>query len=273
MLHVIEHGYLGLNNSTAFYVYLTKGRVLLIGDNLEDDEHSHHALQITVNLERNPFLLRQRERALEVQAAIIKPDQPHHAVASDAWRAVLLLDPQTDYAQRIGQRFAAGEGLAILSASETDFCRTALQSFAGTAQSIDTADRTITAIVEHLAGPNERPAEPNPRIVKALLQIHQARGQKLSLKRLATHVALSESRLSHLFKQEIGIPIQRYLLWYKVAETAFNIGRGMSLTEAADAAGFADSAHFSRTFRAMFGLTPSQILRRSKSVQIISDAV
>jgi AraC-like DNA-binding protein len=46
----------------------------------------------------------------------------------------------------------------------------------------------------------------------------------------------------------------------------------MSLTEAADAAGFADSAHFSRTFRAMFGLTPSQILKRSKSVQIISDA-
>jgi AraC-like DNA-binding protein len=261
-----------LNNATAFYVYLTKGRVLLIGDNLEDDEHSHHALQITINLEPNHFVLRQRERAVEVQAAIIKPDQPHHAVASDSWRAVLLLDPQTDYAQRIGERFVDDEGLAVLSATETEFCRTALQSFAGAAQSVEIADRAITAIVEHLAGPSTPPATPNPRIAKALLHIHHARGQQLSLKKLAVHVALSESRLSHLFKQEIGIPIQRYLLWYKVAETAFNIGRGMSLTEAADAAGFADSAHFSRTFRAMFGLTPSQILKRSKSVQIISDA-
>jgi len=158
------------------------------------------------------------------------------------------------------------------SESEADFCRAQLLSFAGTAQTIETADRVISAIVEHLAGPSLIPAEPNPRIAKALLHIHRARGQQLSLKQLATHVALSESRLSHLFKQEVGIPIQRYLLWYKVAETAFNIGRGMSLTEAAAVAGFADSAHFSRTFRAMFGLTPSQILRRSKSVQIFSDA-
>jgi AraC-like DNA-binding protein len=218
-------------------------------------------------------VLRQRERAVEVQAAIIKPDQPHHAVASDSWRAVLLLDPQTDYAHRIGERFVGNEGLAVLSATETEFCRAALQDFAGAPQSIEIADRAITAVVEHLAGPGTPPATPNPRIAKALLHIHHARGQQLSLKKLAVHVALSESRLSHLFKQEIGIPIQRYLLWYKVAETAFNIGRGMSLTEAADAAGFADSAHFSRTFRAMFGLTPSQILKRSKSVQIISDAV
>jgi hypothetical protein len=142
-----------LNNATAFYVYLTKGRVLLIGDNLEDDEHSHHALQITINLEPNHFVLRQRERAVEVQAAIIKPDQPHHAVASDSWRAVLLLDPQTDYAHRIGERFVGNEGLAVLSATETEFCRAALQDFAGAPQSIEIADRAITAVVEHLAGP------------------------------------------------------------------------------------------------------------------------
>jgi AraC-like DNA-binding protein len=262
-----------LNNSTTFYVYLTKGRVLLIGDNLEDDEHSHHALQITVNLEHNHFVLRQRDYELEVQAAIIKPDQPHHAVASDSWRAVLLLDPLTDYAQRISQRFNGDQGLVILSTTETEFCRNALSSFAGNAQSIEAADIAISAIVEHLAGPSERSTEPHPRIAKALLRIHQMQAQQLSLKKLAAHVALSESRLSHLFKQEIGIPIQRYLLWYKVAEAAFNIGRGMSLTDAAGAAGFADSAHFSRTFRVMFGLTPSQILRRSKSVQIISDAI
>ena len=34
---------------------------------------------------------------------------------------------------------------------------------------------------------------------------------------------------------------------------------GASLTEAAHEAGFADSAHFSRTFRRMFGLAPSSL--------------
>ncbi len=261
-----------MDNSTSFYVYLSKGRVLLIGDCLEEDEHSHHALQITIDLEQHNFVLRQGVHTLEVQAAIIKPNQLHHAVASAAWRAVLLLDPQTDYAYRIHRRFAAGEAVAILSELETEFCRNALRNFGGSAQPIEIADRAISDIVEHLAGPSERPELPDPRIAKVLQRIHQAQGQQLTLRKLASCVALSESRLSHLFKQEMGIQIQRYLLWYKVAETAFNIGRGMSLTDAAGEAGFADSAHFSRSFRIMFGLTPSQILRRSKTVQVISDA-
>ena len=40
--------------------------------------------------------------------------------------------------------------------------------------------------------------------------------------------------------------------------------RGSSLTEAAHAAGFADSAHLSRTFRSMFGITPSFLFRRGQ---------
>jgi len=35
---------------------------------------------------------------------------------------------------------------------------------------------------------------------------------------------------------------------------------GASLTEAAHAAGFFDSAHFSRTFRQTFGFAPSTVL-------------
>jgi AraC-like DNA-binding protein len=39
------------------------------------------------------------------------------------------------------------------------------------------------------------------------------------------------------------------------------LARSATLTEAAHAAGFASSAHFSTAFRAMFGLSPSGLLR------------
>jgi AraC-like DNA-binding protein len=39
---------------------------------------------------------------------------------------------------------------------------------------------------------------------------------------------------------------------------------GHSLTEAAYQGGFADAAHFSRTFRRMFGLPPSQLLLKQQ---------
>ena len=40
--------------------------------------------------------------------------------------------------------------------------------------------------------------------------------------------------------------------------------RGSSLTEAAHEAGFADSAHLSRTFRATFGIAPSFLFERGR---------
>jgi len=41
----------------------------------------------------------------------------------------------------------------------------------------------------------------------------------------------------------------------------------LSITEAAHAAGFADGAHFSRTFRRMMGFTPSDASLVSRFVQ------
>lgn len=259
-----------MTEAANFYVYLSRGRVLLIGDSLEGDEHRHHALQITINLDPNEFTLRQGDSEFATQGIVIHPNAPHHVISSDAWRAVLLIDPQTQYSQQIKQRFTAAANVYSIETDDLNFCRAQLHDFRAQAQSIETADRAISAMIDRLAGPVHNP-ETHPRVAKALSYIHQAQGKALTLNQLAEHVFLSESRLSHIFKAEIGIPIQRYLLWYKVVQTAFNIGRGMSLTDAAEEAGFADSAHFSRTFRAMFGLTPSQILKRSRLVQIISD--
>jgi len=45
------------------------------------------------------------------------------------------------------------------------------------------------------------------------------------------------------------------------------IAGGAMLSEAAYAAGFADAAHMTRTFKGMLGVTPSELRRRSQSVQ------
>lgn len=77
---------------------------------------------------------------------------------------------------------------------------------------------------------------------------------------LAAAVGLSEVRLVHLFSQQMGLPIRRYLLWLRLRAVAYWLGAGCTLTEAAHAAGFSDSAHMSRTFRCMFGMAPSALL-------------
>ena len=76
--------------------------------------------------------------------------------------------------------------------------------------------------------------------------------------RLATRVHLSPSRLSHLFRAQTGMSLQRYLLWCRLRTTvAHYLHRPDSLRDAAQRSGFYDNAHLNRTFRKFFGVAPS----------------
>jgi AraC-like DNA-binding protein len=81
------------------------------------------------------------------------------------------------------------------------------------------------------------------------------------LESAAATAFLSPSRFAHLFKQQLGLPFRRYLLWRKLTRAMLEIGREGKVTAAAHAADFADAAHLTRTFVQMFGIPPSVMLR------------
>jgi transcriptional regulator GlxA family with amidase domain len=67
----------------------------------------------------------------------------------------------------------------------------------------------------------------------------------------------------HVFTSSIGIPLRPYLAWLRVQRAAVDIVSGSPLSDAAQAAGFSDAAHMSRTFRRMLGIPPS-LLRKMR---------
>ena len=70
-----------------------------------------------------------------------------------------------------------------------------------------------------------------------------------------------ESRLRHLFVEQTGLAFKTYVLWLRLVRALRSYAEGCSLTEAAHAAGFADSAHFSRVFKRTFGLPATTLAR------------
>ncbi|MEJ0022042.1 MAG: helix-turn-helix domain-containing protein [Alphaproteobacteria bacterium] len=75
----------------------------------------------------------------------------------------------------------------------------------------------------------------------------------------AKQVGLSNARASHLFVEQTGLAFRTYLLWLRLIRAVDRYSAGASLTDAAHEAGFSDSAHFSRTFRRMFGLSAASL--------------
>ena len=87
-------------------------------------------------------------------------------------------------------------------------------------------------------------------------------GADLGLGELAGACGVSPSRLTHLFRQETGTSLRQYRSWVRLRSALDVLWSGLSLTDLAHGAGFADCAHFSRTIVQMLGSTPSD-LRRS----------
>ncbi|WP_428408652.1 helix-turn-helix domain-containing protein [Hyphococcus sp.] len=102
----------------------------------------------------------------------------------------------------------------------------------------------------------------DPRVRKALDLLDLEADDFSNATVLARAVGLSRNRFMTLFTAEIGVPVRRYILWRRLKTAAAAIAEGANITVAAHASGFADSAHFARTMKSMFGVTATDSVQR-----------
>lgn len=111
-----------------------------------------------------------------------------------------------------------------------------------------------------------RTLETDPRILRCLRQLRQATNSPSAVQ-MANQLNISEGRFLHLFKKETGLTYRRMRLWFYLEKSFQYYNKVKSLTELAHLAGFSDSAHYSRTFKESFGVTPSLFFRNSRFIQ------
>src|SRR5690606_9488719 len=111
----------------------------------------------------------------------------------------------------------------------------------------------------------------DPRVRRLVGLIQSEIGSNLSVEYLAEQVNLSVAGLTKLFKKQTGVPIRRYRQWHRLYVTATEIGKGKTLTEAAQSAGFVDLSHCIHTFNQMLGRKPSYYLQRPEEIKIITE--
>lgn len=104
------------------------------------------------------------------------------------------------------------------------------------------------------------------RIISCLRKLRKSETM-LSAKQMAKQLNISESRFLHLFKSETGLTYRRMKLWFQLEKSFQNYNKFRTLTELAHFSGFSDSAHFSRTFKESFGMSPRDLFANSSFIQ------
>ncbi|WP_052305326.1 AraC family transcriptional regulator [Stackebrandtia nassauensis] len=109
-----------------------------------------------------------------------------------------------------------------------------------------------------------RPARPqHPVLARAIHHATTTPSGPPDLETLAAAVSMSPSRLGHLFAERLGLSYPIWRRWIMLQRAIDAVRAGANLTAAAHTTGFADSAHLTRTTKAMFGITPTQALTAS----------
>lgn len=98
-------------------------------------------------------------------------------------------------------------------------------------------------------------------MVTAYIEAHYA--ERMTVRDIAQKFYLSDSSISHQFKQKMGISIYHYVTQRRLISAKNLIADGVPLEQVAARIGFSDYSAFYRAFRQEYGISPRQY--RSKT--------
>jgi AraC-like DNA-binding protein len=221
------------------------------------DLHAHHAIQVTLGL-GGRFRLDTPELHVGGDAVAVAPDAEHTFEAEGLF-AILFIEPESRQGRAIAAQLFRGPALAAVPETMLgDFRARIAAAFTGSGRDDAAFIALGQGLIAHMAG-GARGDVPDLRVRKVIAWAGSRLDGPVSLSDAAPAVNLSAGRLRHLFVQQTGLPFKTYILWLRLTRAVERFAAGAPLTQAAHEAGFSDSAHLSRTFRRMFGVTPAAL--------------
>lgn len=221
--------------------------------------HQHHAIQIVFTIDGEVGIRGERADWQMCRGAIVRQDVVHSFNANGAMEAMLFVDPESS--EGVWLQSALREDITVIPDQRLSAPVAALRTFCSQPLESLGTQEIIQLCVQSLcsgAAPSRRLDE---RVTKVLTAIRGSDELRMSIDEAAAMAFLSPSRFAHLFKEQVGLPFRRYMLWRKMTRAMLVIGRHRTISTAAHEADFADAAHLTRTFYQMVGLPPSVLMQ------------
>ena len=184
-------------------------------------------------------------------------DMKHTAYAESGDMLVFLFDAAGSIAKEAERKYLCGKTYCCISDKTAiqirEICRENTPA---------DSDRLIT----RLLGLDTSGNMPRDERIKEVLEYFRELDEipEDITAQLCARVCLSPSRLSHLFKENVGISLHLYLAMDKMRKGYIYFQKYGSITEASMRAGFDSPSHFAATCKRMFGISFSEFIKSEK---------
>jgi len=234
------------------YLLLARARGLV-------PSHAHHAIQIVVALDGCVAICGRDGEWHESRGVVVRSDAEHSFDCNGALGVMLFVDPESSEGSWLSASLR--RDVTLVAEARVAAIRERLQPLVDRPEEIDDVAWLVRGAVEGLRPGAVPTRRLDPRVTKVLRTIHLSDDLRISLDKAAGTAFLSPTRFAHLFKEQVGLPFSRYMLWRKLTRAMVAIGSERTIAAAAHAADFADAAHLTRTFYQMFGMAPSALMQ------------
>lgn len=211
-------------------------------NNFQTDFHAHPVMEVVIATEGTFSLIAANKLSENLRFAVIAANLKHLLIAPNCTVRLLMLEHKSDWATRFLRRHDISlreEGYAIGFNNNLTLFEELMTLATGDETQNNLYDERIQRCLYYM---DERAVSYHTMIAELKSEVH-----------------LSDSRLSHLFRQEIGLSLKKYLVWSRLKKTIqLVLEQGINLSSAAIRSGFYDQAHLSKAFKNMLGVSPSE---------------
>ena len=211
--------------------------------NYQLKRHAHFPIEVAFSLSGQLTIETDTHRYANIQSAIINSNVPHTFSCLNSECQLYFIDPVSFVGKHILTSFLSrNEDILIDQVQVEPFRENHILAFENQQLALNGIDSRVQ------------------RCLDWIKENYSTDGINIAM--LSEIVFLSESRLSHLFKKQVGTSVHQYILWRKIEMAIKHALEGFSLTDCAYSSGFADSSHFIKTFQKMFGIYPSFAVKK-----------
>jgi AraC-like DNA-binding protein len=221
--------------------------------------HAHHAIQIVIAIDGCVAICGKDEDWRESRGIVVRPDAEHSFDCNGALGVMVFVDPESSEGAWLSASLQ--QDITNVSDTQLDAIVPEFRAFAGQPDEAGEIAALIRRGVHGLRPGLAPTPRLDSRVTTVLDAIRASDEMRISLDKAAGIAFLSPTRFAHLFKDQVGLPFSRYMLWRKLTRAMVAIASEDTIAAAAHAADFADAAHLTRTFYQMIGMAPSALMR------------
>lgn len=240
------------------HVFWNSELIGVFTNQFDSKNHSHLMMQFFIAMDEEPLTVIIDNVEIKSNCVLVNSDTTHAFSSNNTWHFSLLIDPLSVTGILLRQSLA-GVRYGIYPSKSYIFDPNTM------------SEKNYQDFIHNLLDPIIKSRDCpliDSRIGGLLDMLSNCICDTHELNAYAQSVSLSQSRLSHLFKQEMGLSLKSYILLHQTKIAFMRILEGQSITASALEVGFDSSAHFAATAQRLMGISASQSTKDSRFLKV-----